>query len=191
MDHRWVWGLLFGVMCGCSGHDGVLVLETPLADGGTVVVGSACVPDIEKSSTFDGFAIGEVSLESVAGAPSGDAVCLAYKFQGLTTCPYGQPAGGGGCATPEGALVVGAVRPQCVDRRPSQAVVWSCRCSNTEGQTNDGQHYCDCPSGTACVQAVGELAGSSVAGGYCVPAAAASAAPTCNAECAPGTYPCE
>ena len=191
MRKRLAWGLLLAGSWGCgSGARADGLLGTPLADGGTVMVGAPCAPVIETSSTFDGFRFSEVSVEAAAGDPSGAAVCIAYRFQGRTKCPYGQAEDGGGCTTPDGTPVVGAVPPQCVDRRPSLAVVWSCRCSDANGQTSGGP-YCDCPMGTACIQAVDQVATPSLSGGYCLPVAGgANAMPACTAQCSRDTNPC-
>ena len=187
-------GLLLLAACGDSKE---LVLRTSLADGGTVVVGTPCVPLMEQSTTFDGYRLSEVSVESAAGNPPGGAVCIGFDFQGLTTCPYGQDADGGSpsgqpCTTPDGMPVVGAVAPQCTNHRPSQSVVWSCLCANVDGQTNDGQTYCDCPTGTSCVQTLTALNGSTaLTGAYCLPSAEAKADRGCASECQPGTEPCD
>jgi hypothetical protein len=156
------------------------------------------VLDQERDPTFDGFGADEVNVETVPQETSGAAVCLGYHFQGLVTCPYGQSADGGGpsgqgCETTDGKPVVGAVAPQCVNHRPADMVVWSCRCANGGGQTDDGVGYCDCPPSTTCTQAVAAVGStnSSIAGAYCVPTAAFAASTAgCSAECDPTVHPC-
>jgi hypothetical protein len=187
------------LLSACSNNNGAsLLLSTPLADGGTVAVGTPCVPTVEQSPTFEGFRQSEVWVETVAEQTSGAAVCLGYHFQGLVTCPYGQSADGGsptgeGCETTDGQPVMGQVEPQCVNRRAASAVVWSCRCANANGQTDDGATYCDCPMSTTCAQAVVAVGPmpSALSGSYCVPTSAFGSEATCSAACDPTTHPCD
>jgi hypothetical protein len=66
------------------------------------------------------------------------------------------------------------VLPQCTSRTADKAVYCSCRCSNVDGQTNDGRNYCKCPDGFSCKQlvpSVGVVSGGSnqgLTGGYCI-----------------------
>ncbi|HEX4445925.1 MAG TPA: hypothetical protein VH044_04290 [Polyangiaceae bacterium] len=188
-------GLFLLIACGDSNASGIL--STSLADGGTVVVGTPCALAEERPSTFDGFSFDEVNIEASPGDPSGAAVCISLHFQGRTTCPYGQDASGKGpsgqpCTTPDGTPVVGAVAPQCTNHRAADSVVWSCRCANPAGQTNDGANYCDCAMGTTCVQAVASVSdNATLAGGYCLPLAQAAQGQVCSAECQPDTAPCD
>jgi hypothetical protein len=185
------------LLAGCSNaSDASGVLSSPLADGGTVVVGTPCAPVLEESATFGGSAPQDVEVETVAAMTSGAAVCLAFHFQGRVTCPYGQSADGGspdgkGCETPDGQPVTSAVQPQCVNRTAAVAVTWSCRCANVDGQTDDGP-YCNCPMGTTCAQAVLALGSmpSVLSGAYCVPTGSVASADTCSAECDPVKHPC-
>jgi hypothetical protein len=162
-------------------------------------IGSPCLPSEENSATFDGFMLPEISLASIAA--SGSPLCLVYHFRGLVTCPYGQSAAGQApacaqaCTTIGGQPVVGAVQPQCTNRRASEAVVWSCRCANAQGQTNDGNTYCTCPGGTTCTQAVSSIGASEndVSGAYCLPLAAVGDGGggfNCSASCDPTSAPC-
>jgi hypothetical protein len=192
---RNVWAGSLVVIVGCSGSSGSSALRSPLSgpDGGTVVVGSPCVPAVETDPAFTGLVAQEVTVEPGAGA----AVCLANHFQGRVTCPYGQSADGGapsgkGCETPAGKAVTGLVEPQCADRPPTTFVTWSCRCANTAGQTNDGAEYCDCPMGTTCAQTVSSLGTASdpTSGAYCVPVAAIMPAQSCSVVCDATTHPC-
>lgn len=145
---------VFAGLTACS-DTGELILPISTAmggaDGGSVRIGNPCTPDLEQSPTFSAFGLNETWVESSMGAPSGSAVCLAYHFQGRISCPYGQGLGDARnpqCATPDGALVTGPaedpsgapVLPQCLDRRADAVVVWSCRCANARGKTDDEQH---------------------------------------------------
>jgi hypothetical protein len=163
--------------------------------GPTMTIGSPCTLDAENDPAFDGFQLGEVDIESSPGAP----VCLAYHFQGRTSCPYGQntmvqDSGAPGCMTPGGAPVVGNVAPHCLDRRSSAVVVWSCRCANAQGATNDGAEYCACPSSAPCTQAIASIgdAGGGATGAYCLPTIAAYNPNTaCSQRCDPTAHPCD
>ena len=192
----------FSLVSACGGVDGKpLTLSTPLAgaDGGVVTIGTPCELVEESDPSFTGSAVGEVSVESSSGQPSGAAVCIAYHFQGRASCPYGQPATGQTsgrppCSTPDGQPVVGSVDAQCLDRRAAGVVVWSCRCANDRGGTSDGASYCSCPSGTACTQSVLALGSDpdDLSGAYCLPPTAFyDAAHACTAQCDPVSNPCD
>ena len=190
------------VVAGCSSSSspGVLRLSSTLlgADAGTVVVGTPCVLDQELDTSFGGFDTQEIEVEGASGTPSGSAVCLGYYFQGRATCPYGQSADGGSptggpCLTPDGKAVTAEVAPQCTTHLAASSVVWSCRCANPAGRTDDGDAYCSCPSGTACAQAVASLgtAGDSLSGAYCVPDPdVAEGRGSCTVTCDPTAHPC-
>lgn len=63
------------------------------------------------------------------------------------------------------------VQPQETPRQASNAVYCSCRCQNAQGQTNDGDVYCQCPDGYVCQQLVTSIPGggnADLAGGYCI-----------------------
>jgi hypothetical protein len=193
-----MWVLL---LAGCSSSgstvDGVLSSSLAGADGGTVVVGTPCVPLVENDPTFDGYLQQEVSIETVPAQTSGAAVCLTYHFAGLTSCPYGQSDAGAGpggtaCETTDGMPVNGAVSPQCADRPAASTVVWSCRCANADGRTDDGDAYCNCPPSTTCTQTISTLGDmpNALSGGYCVPTSAAASPTACSAQCDPTSHPC-
>jgi len=186
----WLSGI---VACGGSSP-----LRLPLAggDGGTVLIGSPCLPDVENDPTFTGFSRSETTIQSFAGQPPGAPVCLVIDFQGRVSCPYGQDVsdaglGGTACKTPDGVPVTAAVAPQCVDIRPLDHVVWSCRCSGPGPSSST----CECPSGMACLSgpfAAGPAnADDSLAGGYCVPSALVSGPQACAATCDPAAHPCD
>lgn len=166
--------------------------------GDEATIGAPCLPVRESNPSFDGFMSDETGLDP---APSGTATCLIYHFRGLVTCPYGQNAAGqapacaSSCTTSTGGSVSGEVSPQCSARPASQAVVWSCRCANVQGTTNDGDHYCTCPSGTTCTQVISSTgaAEDDVSGAYCLAPAIVvppGTMPTCGASCDPATQSC-
>lgn len=162
------------------------------------LIGSPCIPAAEGSATFDGFSYQVVSIGPIPA--SGEPTCLVDHFRGLVTCPYGQSATGQApacalpCTTPSGEPVTGAVQPQCANRRAAQTVVWSCRCANAQGATNDGDAYCTCPTGTTCTQTITGIgaAEDDFSGAYCIPNAAipGDAGITCPIACNPQTSPC-
>jgi len=183
------------------GADAQRIIDAQTDDegDGAVVIGSPCAPTAEVQPSFDGFQKEDVELMPV---PSGSPTCLIDHFQGLVTCPYGQsasgqpPADASACTTTDGQPVTGMVLPQCMDRTASHVVVWSCRCANFEGQTDDGAQYCTCPSTTTCAQLVSSLGGEDeISGGYCIPPAAlfpdGGINAICSAVCDPTTHPCE
>jgi hypothetical protein len=113
------------------------------------------------------------------------------------------------CSIPGGATVLGGsgvleaeyaiqvdVPPQLTPRQTANAVYCSCRCENAQGQTNDGEVYCQCPTGFTCEQLVfptTSTAGSTnLTGGYCIKVKTeynslnAGAEATCN----PASNPC-
>lgn len=163
-------------------------------------IGAACTPSREQSPSFDGFAAGEVNLDT--GSPAcGGATCLVNHFQGLTKCPYGQdsaghpPAGAASaCSTPDaGQPVTGPVQPQCADRRPSKSVYCSCRCANAAGRTDDGATYCTCPGSFTCTQLVTSIGapGDTISGAYCVEDDTAyDPAVSCSKLCDPSAQDC-
>lgn len=170
-------------------------------DGGdaaaAAVIGTPCLPSQETHSIFDGFDPSDLSLDQV---PSGAPTCLVYHFRGLVTCPYGQNAAGqppacaSPCTTITGQPVVGQVTPQCTDRPASKVVLWSCRCANAQGATNDGDAYCTCPSSTTCTQVVSSLGASEddFSGAYCLPPGIiADGGAICSVSCDPTTMPCQ
>jgi hypothetical protein len=190
---------------GCSSSqsaDATRMLASPLAgvDGGLVRIGSPCTPVRETDPSFAGTQSEEVAIESSPGNPSGAPVCLTYHFRGRIECPYGQstPDDAGAstaCTTSSGQPVSPStpVSPQCTDRRPADDVVWSCRCADPEGRTDNA---CDCPMQTTCVQAITEIddAGTfaALAGAYCIPLHAIyKEESACATSCDPVTSPCD
>lgn len=71
---------------------------------------------------------------------------------------------------------------------------WSCRCANADGQTNDGDTYCACPSGFACTQAIGNHGGGNtwLTGAYCIKDGTAyePSNSVCSTTCDPTANPC-
>jgi hypothetical protein len=169
----------------------------PSTDDAGLLIGTPCLPSAENSPTFDGFEGAEVNLAT--NVPSGQPTCVVNHFRGLVTCPYGQsatgqaPACAAPCTTLDGQPVTGTVSPQCVDRQASEVVVWSCRCANAAGQTNDGYSYCTCPASTVCAQLVSSIgaAEDDVSGAYCLsPQYLLDGGPTCAVACNPASAPC-
>jgi len=144
------------------------------ADAGAPL-GAPCVPLLEESTGFAGFATGEISVETGTPACAG-GTCLVNHFQGRVTCPSGQSGPGQGldaapaCRAPGTCGAVTAqVQPQCASRPASQSVYCSCRCANIDGRRDDGSTYCTCPSTMACVQLVlGFGNDDPIAGAYCI-----------------------
>jgi hypothetical protein len=168
-----------------------------ILDGATGPIGTPCVLFEEEDPLFTGSYYVSVSTSTIPA--SGSEVCFAYHFQGLVTCPYGQSADGQApacaspCLTTKGQPVVGSVLPWCSDRPASEAVIWSCRCANAHGATNDGQTYCTCPSDAPCTQAIAGIgdAEDDYSGAYCLPPATANNPATqCGSVCDPVTNPC-
>lgn len=52
-------------------------------------VGDPCIPEEEYNRRFSGFSVEEVNVESRSFQIE-TRVCLANKFQGRVSCPYGQ-----------------------------------------------------------------------------------------------------
>jgi hypothetical protein len=197
---------LVGTLTACNGSVRDIELSHPVADGGieasppvdaAMVIGTPCLPSEESILTFDGFSDTEVTFSTTT--PSGGPMCIVDRFRGLVTCPYGQiatgqpPADGSPCLSIDGQPVVGMVEPQCVDRPASQVVVWSCRCANAQGRTDDGVAYCTCPASTVCSQLITPIGPSEdeVSGAYCLPPAALTdGGPTCAVACDPISAPC-
>ncbi len=177
-----------------------LVYGLPIACGGTVSssepgggvgdvdgstrLGEPCVSADEDLPEFAGHSTTENTIER----RDDDLVCLVTQFQGRQSCPLGQPAPNacaadadcdgercvGGlcisCFTREGAPVTTAVCGQCSLRPSTEQAFFSCRCGRDEGQPDDGEPLCDCPSSMACEPIVPHLGlgPNPVAGHYCV-----------------------
>ncbi len=175
-------------------------------------VGDPCTPEAEYRQSFTGFSEKQQNIES-RSFQCMTRVCIVNHFQGRVTCPYGQdstgigPDGTEGCVIPgavpgsDGGVITGdpnsangrVVEPQCVERRPDQAVYCSCRCANVDGRTDDGAHYCSCPSGFSCEQLVPSIGtgDTGMTGGYCIKKGTAyKERASCDATCHPTNAPC-
>ncbi len=159
-------------------------------------VGDPCVPESEgadQSPNPNYFSAAEPSVESKSFQCQ-TRVCLVNHFQGRVSCPFGQLDGGVGPAGSDGQLcaslpitdpgycgpckitgtttdVPGYVPPECTDRTANKAVYCSCRCSNAEGKTDDGNTYCSCPDGFMCANNLIDQVTSTdtgLAGGFCI-----------------------
>lgn len=176
---------LASALLACGGSTAAASTDGGSADGaggGVHVVGAACTPPQEDVPAFSGSTEQEVNIADYAKNAPGADVCLENHFRGRVTCPYGQDAKGNGptgappCKTPSGAAVTGnpnqpsgaMVQAQCVDRRASKAVHWSCRCANAAGKVDDGDAYCACPSSMTCTQLVSSIGNDHLSGAYCI-----------------------
>ncbi|HSC87667.1 MAG TPA: hypothetical protein VLC09_10370 [Polyangiaceae bacterium] len=153
-------------------------------------VGDPCVPEDEYTTSFSGFSVGEVNVES-RSFQCLTRVCLVNHFQGRVSCPYGQDEatvatcqGDAGCADPNNVLqqtscrvpdrdgedpadrIAVPVDPQFAERTADDAVYCSCRCAGPD----EGARYCSCPSGFQCVELVDDLGlgKGQLAGSYCI-----------------------
>jgi hypothetical protein len=165
-------------------------------------VGDPCVPEDEYQTTFSGYSVGEVNVES-RSFQCETRVCLVNHFQGRVSCPYGMPTQdladsckanwSDDCCRIPGTTgenaddrVQLAVSPQLKKRRAEQAVYCSCRCANAEGKTDDGARYCSCPSGYECTQLIDDLklgGQAQLAGSYCIRAGTKYATSMDKSEC--------
>jgi hypothetical protein len=119
-------------------------------------------------------------------APDGNFVPGAHNCCPPNSSTCMPSTSGAGCCTPGIAQPVNApldakgmpadldnLEAQCVGRTADKAVYCSCRCSNLNGQTNDGANYCQCPDGFRCQQlvtSIGAAGNEGLTGGYCVKA---------------------
>jgi len=120
--------------------------DAGLSSAASAPLGAPCVSYQEGYSSFGGFPLTEVSVESKTFACA-SRICLVDHFQGRITCPYGQdsngngPDGSPGCQTPGTCAPVRpdlpgtgqTVAPQCSNRQSADAVYCSCRCANGNG----------------------------------------------------------
>ena len=85
------------------------------------------------------------------------------------TCTIPGGAALGSAVASEYAIQVN-VPPQETPRQTANAVYCSCRCENAQGNTNDGDVYCQCPDGFYCQQLVTAVSSgnANLAGGYCI-----------------------
>jgi hypothetical protein len=159
-------------------------------------VGDPCVPESEgadQSPNPNYFSATEPSVESKSFQCQ-TRVCLVNHFQGRVSCPYGQASTGVGPVGSENQPcanlaptdpaycgpckivgtttdVPGPVPAECVDRTANQAVYCSCRCSDENGQTNNGENFCSCPDGFVCQNNLIDqvtTTDTGLAGGFCV-----------------------
>lgn len=153
-------------------------------------VGDPCVPEEEYLTTFSGFAVGEVNVES-RSFQCQTRVCLVNHFQGRVSCPYGQTeTTAGKCASEAESCTPGSsdheiscrvpdrsgsevserisvkVAAQLKERTADDAVYCSCRCAGPDA----GARYCECPSGFVCEPLVDDYGHGkgSLAGSYCI-----------------------
>jgi hypothetical protein len=175
---------------------GAVSCDAGLSATASAPLGAPCVPEEEGNSSFGGFSLTEVGIESNTFACA-SRICLVDHFQGRVTCPYGQdsngsgPDGSPGCVTPGSCAPVRlglsgsgqTVTPQCSNRQAADAVYCSCRCANENGGTDDAGPYCTCPSDMICTQ-------FGLPGGYCVKADAEYDAGAVCSKCDPTTAPC-
>jgi hypothetical protein len=135
-------------------------------------LGAACVPEIERSPTFHGYATNHVAV-NYANPACGSSVCLVNHMQGRVSCPYGQTedelaASSPGCHVPWSTEPVTVpVDPQRLSRTASSAATCSCRCNGPgEGP------FCVCPGAMECVPLIAETGSVELdiaAGSYCIP----------------------
>jgi hypothetical protein len=139
--------------------------------GGSSVQGalsSICLTADESDPNFSGFSATELGIETESAACS-SKVCLRNHFQGRVSCPYGQPAAGGGCFLPSSSVPVAvAVDPQLEARQANVASICTCRCAG------DGPGpYCSCPASMECAPLFQNLgvggAAAAISGSYCIP----------------------
>jgi hypothetical protein len=180
-----------GVLAGCQPSPGGL--------------GDPCLPESEYYPLMNGFALGEVYVET-RSFQCESRVCLVNHFQGRVSCPYGQtqadltkpgnapercrvPGTTGDDPSEQVRLPVAAWNTA---RPPATAVYCSCRCHGPDAEAD----YCECPSGFVCepLTPTMNLAARQLEGSYCIKAgthfeAADAAAPSCREDPAQGTCP--
>lgn len=153
-------------------------------------VGDPCVPEDEYVTTFSGYSVEQVNVES-RSFQCLTRVCLVNHFQGRVSCPYGQsqatadackanPAecapGGPSHATscripgqdgsdPNDQITV-PVDPQLEERQAKDTVYCSCRCAGPDPNAN----YCECPSGFTCTELNPDVGvgRKQLVGSYCI-----------------------
>jgi hypothetical protein len=149
-------------------------------------VGDPCIPEDEYKKNFNGHNENETSVESQSYQCE-SRICLAVKFRGRVSCPYGQPGGSSvagvamvapgldaddycylpGTKKAEENRVRVPVEPQLLDRSPDKAVYCSCRCDGPD----KNRQYCDCPGGYVCqklVDAYETHSRQKLIGSYCI-----------------------
>jgi hypothetical protein len=150
-------------------------------------IGDPCTPEDEYFAKFSGYGVQEVNIESKSFQCE-TRLCLVNHFQGRVSCPYGQsdsdkdetvraeasadgpaddPGKAGFCYIPDGQkkIVSVTVPAQLIDRRASDTVYCSCRCSGPDKKSK----FCECPSGYSC-KLLNDvpLAAEQLSGSYCV-----------------------
>ena len=133
-------------------------------DSTKLAVGEVCVPPLEHSPRFNGFALDLVTVQDEAD-DCASGICLIQRFRGRVSCPLGnesQP-----CFLPgSNELVAVAVEAQLVSRPPSSSATCSCRCAGP----GPGP-FCECGADQECVHMLDDLGlgENELAGSYCVP----------------------
>jgi hypothetical protein len=143
-------------------------------------VGSTCIPEMEWSPTFGGFALTE-GVVNLNDAACDSSICLANHYQGRVSCPYGQTqaavdAENFGCFVPNSDE---PIRLPVDSQRVALPARWLAACSCRCDGPGPGP-YCACPSGMECAPMVPDIPLTSlqeIVGSYCV-AAGTEYAPT-------------
>jgi hypothetical protein len=113
-------------------------------------VGDPCVPEDEYLTTFSGFAVGEVNVES-RSFQCLTRVCLVNHFQGRVSCPFGQDEDA--YDDPEWL----AAHPGCGPIENSGRA--KCAARNEAGPDEIPRFVCDDTSGGQCPTYTGSLCG--------------------------------
>jgi len=134
-----------GNPCAIGNHciDGACVPD-PKPPAPEDYVGRLCVQEYESVRDWAGDSVTSVTIEDPDERCDNAGLCLTYRFQGRSTCPYG----GSDCLTPEGEPVTEEVTPQLVSRPPATTMFCTCGC---DGPPETGP-FCECPSGFSCIK---------------------------------------
>lgn len=124
--------LILATAAGCGSSGAATTSDAGVAqDGGeggaSTVIGAACIPPQELSTTFLGFDYHEVTVDE-RNIACGSGVCLVNHYQGRVTCPYGQnQAADGPYGTTGGSASCGGASASSICCTPGadQAVVAS------------------------------------------------------------------
>lgn len=160
-------------------------------------VGDPCVPEDEYDTTFSGFSVDQVNVESRSFSCQ-TRICLVNHFQGRVSCPYGQQDSTVAACVDANGQNTAACRPDDADTSLYDA---SCRIPGQDGTKPDtrvavpvagqlvkrqadkavycscrcdgpdaGARYCDCPDGFSCEKLVEDinLGKGQLAGSYCI-----------------------
>ncbi len=183
-------------------------------------VGDPCVPEDEYTTTFSGFAVSEVNVES-RSFQCLTRVCLVNHFQGRASCPYGQtddlakkcapgstdPAFTGACGDETKPEHRGSCRvPDRDGKDPADRITVPVDPQLTDRQADDAVYcscrcagpdanarYCDCPSGFTCEELVDDLGlgKGQLAGSYCIKEGTAYEKTNASStKCDSSTYNC-